>query len=271
VKGANVVVHLAFSILGAGRDREINVDGSRNVFEEAAKAGAERICYASSVAAYGFHDDNPDWLDEEVPPRGSPEHHYSQQKAEVEQVLGEVLLRHSGTNAWIFRPCIVAGPDATTLIEEIPYVRISDRVPDTVVNLLSIMPGLKPVIPDAGIRFQLVHEHDVASAFVAGVLGRGRPGPYNLAGTGTLTMTDLADALGWYAVPVPEVAVDAFAEVVTRLPGTPELANWVEAVRKPVLMKTERAKKLLGWKPRHTSKGTLRELVEGWRADDHVA
>ena len=75
VKGADVVVHLAFAILDASdATRDLNVDGSRRVFEEAAKAGAERICYASSVAAYGFHDDNPDWLTEDIPPRGSPEH-----------------------------------------------------------------------------------------------------------------------------------------------------------------------------------------------------
>jgi UDP-glucose 4-epimerase len=271
VKGADVVVHLAFSILGAGRDWEVNVDGSRSVFESAARAGAERICYASSVAAYGFHDDNPDWLTEEVPARGSPEHHYSRQKAEVEKVLGEVLRRHSGTGAWIFRPCIVAGPKATTLIEEIPYVRFSERVPEAVTNLLSLMPALKPVIPDPGVRFQLVHEDDVASAFVAGVLGRGEPGPYNLAGNGTLTASDLADALGWYSVPIPEVAVEAFAEVATRVPAVPELANWIEAVRKPVLMKTDRARKLLGWKPGHTSRRTLKELVEAWRAEQRVA
>ena len=53
------------------RTRGINIDGSRNVFEAAIEAGAERICYASSVAAYGFHDDNPDWLTEDVPPRGT--------------------------------------------------------------------------------------------------------------------------------------------------------------------------------------------------------
>ena len=94
VKGADVVVHLAFAILDASdATRELNIDGSQRVFEEAAKAGVKRICYASSVAAYGFHDDNPDWLTEDVPPRGSPEHPYSQQKAEVERVLGEVLLR----------------------------------------------------------------------------------------------------------------------------------------------------------------------------------
>src|SRR5215208_5069856 len=53
VKGADVVVHLAFAILSASdATRELNVAGSRRVFEEAAKAGAKRICYASSVAAY---------------------------------------------------------------------------------------------------------------------------------------------------------------------------------------------------------------------------
>src|SRR5262249_47894980 len=92
VKGSDVVVHLAFAILSAGdATHALNVDGSRIVFEESVKAGAERICYASSVAAYGFHKDNPDWLTEDIPPRGTPEHFYSAQKAEVEGVLADVL------------------------------------------------------------------------------------------------------------------------------------------------------------------------------------
>ena len=125
VKGADVVVHLAFAIVSAGdATRDLNIAGSRRVFEAACKAGAERICYASSVAAYGFHDDNPDWLTEEIPARGSPEHPYSQQKAEVEGVLGQALLKATRTSAWVFRPCVVAGPKAQTLLEEIPYVRM---------------------------------------------------------------------------------------------------------------------------------------------------
>ena len=265
VKGADVVVHLAFAILTAGdATRELNVEGSRRVFEEAAKAGADRVCYASSVAAYGFHDDNPDWLTEDVPPRGTPEHFYSQQKAEVEHVLGQVLLRHPRTVAYAFRPCIVAGPRAQTMIQEIPYVRLSDAMPDAVRSLISSMPILRPVIPDPGTPFQLVHEDDVASAFLAGVQGKGDPGPYNLAGRGTLTMSDLADELGWYSVPVPELAVDATAEVVSRLP-MPDAASWIHSVRKPVLMKTDRAKQQLGWKPEHTSKATLKQLVAASR------
>src|SRR6266404_1317226 len=55
VTGADVVVHLAFIILGAGEEsRHVNIEGSRNVFEAAAAAKAARVVYASSVAAYGF-------------------------------------------------------------------------------------------------------------------------------------------------------------------------------------------------------------------------
>jgi UDP-glucose 4-epimerase len=268
VKGADVVVHLAFAILSASDvTRRLNVDGSRLVFEQAAKAGAERVVYASSVAAYGFHDDNPDWLTEDIPPRGSPEHPYSQQKAEVEQLLGEVLLRHPATVAYALRPCIVAGPHARTFVHEIPYFRLAEAMPDAVRRLVQSMPVLKPVIPDPGARFQLVHEDDVASAFAAAVRGRGRPGPYNLAATGTLTMTDLARALDWYSVPVPKALAGPTAEVATRLPLLPDSVAWIHSIKKPVLMKTERARRELGWRPKHGAKATLRETIAAERAE----
>src|SRR5688500_18896123 len=182
VKGADVVVHLAFAILDASdATRELNIEGSRRVFEHAAEAGAARICYASSVAAYGFHPDNPDWLTEDIPARGSREHPYSHQKAEVERVLDGVLQRRRRTVAYVFRPCIVAGPRARTMLEEIPYYRASEAIPAPIARLLGSMPVLRPVIPDPGTRFQLVHEDDVARAFLAGVRGVGEPGPYNLA------------------------------------------------------------------------------------------
>jgi UDP-glucose 4-epimerase len=271
VKGADVVVHLAFAILSASdATRAINIDGSRNVFEAAVETGAERICYASSVAAYGFHDDNPDWLTEDIEPRGTREHFYSQQKSEVETVLAHTLLRTSRTHAWVFRPCIVAGPKAQTLLEEMPYFRMGDQLPDPVARLLASMPILKPVLPDPGTPFQLVHEDDVASAFVAGVHGRGEPGPYNLAGNGKLTFSDIADALGWYSVPLPNTAVTTSADLIARLPNLPAIVAWIHSVRKPVLMKTERAKDLLGWQPEYTSKATLKDLVGAFRDEQRV-
>src|SRR5919107_3681456 len=92
VKGADVVVHLAFIILGdEDQARKVNVAGSRNVFEAAFATDVQRLIYTSSVAAYGFHDDNPDVLNEDIPPRGTREFYYSAQKAELEALLEEAI------------------------------------------------------------------------------------------------------------------------------------------------------------------------------------
>ncbi|HWL65501.1 MAG TPA: NAD-dependent epimerase/dehydratase family protein, partial [Actinomycetota bacterium] len=245
VAGADVVVHLAFLILGdADEAKKINVDGSRNVFEATFDAGAERLVYTSSVAAYGFHDDNPSLLDEDVPPRGSPEHYYSAQKAEVEGILHK-MMQGWPTDVYVFRPCIVAGPSATELIEEIPYVKIGSKLPKGLRAAVTGLPVLRPVIPDPGTPFQLVHEEDVASALVAAVKGGVVPGAYNLAGDGEITATEIARALGWYAVPVPDLALDATAKIVSRLPYLPAQASWINAVRVPVLMDTSKARRNL--------------------------
>jgi UDP-glucose 4-epimerase len=265
--GADVVVHLAFMIMGGRQETErINLEGSRNVFEGAVAAGVKRIVYASSVAAYGFHADNPDLLTEDVRPRGTDRHYYSAQKAALEAVLADVL-SDTPVEAYVFRPCIVAGPDALLLLENIPYIALSDRMPGPILRALEFMPALKPVLPDPGVPFQLVHHDDVATAFRSAVLGRGTPGVYNLAGEGALTMSDLADSLGWYSVPLPDFALGAAAEAVARLPFVPAEAQWIESFRSPVLMDTAKARRELRWRPRYDARTTLRAMVESARSE----
>jgi UDP-glucose 4-epimerase len=267
VQGADVVVHLAFIIMGGAEEsRLVNLDGSRNVFEACADAGVKRLVYTSSVAAYGFHGDNPQPLTEDVHARGTSAHYYSEQKAEVEQLLA-LTLAGTGTDAYVFRPCIVAGPQAPLLIDSLPYTQISDRLPGAVMRLLEGVPILKPVLPDPGVPFQLIHHDDVASAIRAAVLGRGAPGIYNLAGSGQLTVAKLADELGWYSIPVPELAVDAVAEMVGRLGFLPAQAQWIAAFREPVIMSTAKARRELRWRPRHSALETLHETIAATRME----
>jgi len=242
----------------------VNIEGSRNVFEATVAAGAKRLVYASSVAAYGFPEDVDGLITEDVPARGHPRHPYSVHKAEVEAVLEEAL-EGGETDAYIFRPCIVAGPDAPLLVRSVPYVRMAEAVPSGVRALMDRVPILRPVVPDPGVPFQLVHHDDVASALRAGVLGRGAPGAYNLAGPGEITMRDLARALGYATIPVPDLAVEAAAELVARLPFMPDEASWVEAMRRPVLMDTTKARRELRWRPGHDAAETLRETVAAVR------
>ena len=265
VAGADVVVHLAFIIMaGRGESRDINLTGSRNVFQATVAAKAKRLVYTSSVAAYGFHDDLPALLTEDVAARGTERHPYSAHKAEVEAELAEVLAG-SGTEPYVFRPCIVAGPDAPALIDSIPFIDLGERLPGAVRAFFARVPVLRPVLPDPGVPFQLVHHDDVATALRAGVLGNGKPGIYNLAGPGQITVADLAQELGGYAVPVPQLVVDATAEIVARLTFLPDEASWIEASRRPVLMDTTRAQRELRWRPQHDASETLHQTVAAGR------
>ncbi len=151
VAGADVVVHLAFVIVGGLKEtEEVNLKGSLGVFEASVAAGAKRLVYASSVAAYGFHADNPSPLTEDLEPRGTDRHYYSAQKAELERVLDGVI-EGSATSAYVFRPCIVAGPDALAMIRMIPYVQARNLLrgsglSDVIGQALERLPVVKPVL-----------------------------------------------------------------------------------------------------------------------------
>ena len=265
VDGADVVVHLAFIIIGDPDEAQrINTEGSRNVFDATVGAGAKRLVYTSSVAAYGFHADIPQPLTEEVPPRGSEDFYYSAHKAELERVLDDAIAG-SGTEAYVFRPCIVAGAGALTLIETtvrlLPIygqLRLARRA-------LEQIPFLGPVLPDPGAEFQLVHTLDVASALRAAVEGAGPPGRYNLAGPGSMSIARMARACGWWSVPVPGAAVAALSEVANRIPGLPPEVEWLNAFRAPTMMDTRKARDELGWTPEWDAEATMRETVSGAR------
>ncbi|HET9153905.1 MAG TPA: NAD-dependent epimerase/dehydratase family protein [Solirubrobacterales bacterium] len=263
--GVDVVVHLAFAIFGSREEtRQVNLQGTRNVFEAAIKAGVKRLVYASSVAAYGFHPENPQPLSEDVPARGSEGFYYSRQKAELEDLLGELLVG-SEVEAYVFRPCIVAGPRATMLIEQtVEAVRVGDPVP-LLRRGVEKLPLVAPVLPDPGTPIQLVHHDDVARALAAAICGDGPPGVYNLAGEGEVRVRDIARALGWRWVPVPRPAVSIGTAAARRLSFVSPKLEWAIAADTPVLMDTTKARRNLGWKPQHDAVDTLAETVVGAR------
>lgn len=265
VAGADVVVHLAFIIFGDHEEsRGVNLEGTRNVFDAAVAAGAKRLVYTSSVSAYGFHLDNPQPLTEDIDPLGTDNFYYSAQKAELEGLVEEIF-SGAETDAYVFRPCIVAGPEAITILEQVvSQVDLGGRLAP-VRRAAESLPFLRPILPDPGVPIQLVHHDDVAAALELAILGRGEPGVYNLAGDGEISVSAIASALGWYSVPVPDLAVRVAAELVDRVPFRPAELEWVHAGRAPVLMDSTKARRDLGWEARWDAAETLRLTVEAAR------
>ena len=264
--GADVVIHLAFMITGMASGSEvraINVDGTLNAFRAAAACGARRFVYASSVAAYGFHPDNPIGMTEEWPVRPAGRLFYAQEKAELEDRLKTESAAHPEVDLYILRPSIVVGPHTLGAKGRLPelFAAIGRRVVDAAGRLRLPIPVAVPALP-----LQLVDETDVAQALLLCTVGAGPPGAYNITGDGLVTAVDVARELGLLPVPVPAGLAQAAARVAAALPPlpfTPPAAGWVEAFSHPAIMDAGKAGRELGWIPRYTGLEALRRAVGG--------
>jgi nucleoside-diphosphate-sugar epimerase len=265
--GADVVVHLAFSVLGTAARAEtagVNVDGTLNAVQAAAAAGARRFVYASSVAAYGFHADNPDPLTEDWPTRPADHFFYARDKAELERLVAGEAARHPGLDLYLLRPSIVLGPHTVGAKLSLPrplaplagLARRLGGIADRARRLPLALP-----VPAPGLPVQFVHEEDVGRALLACVVGAGPPGAYNVAGDGVLTTADVARELGLTPVPVPDGVVRAVARSVASFPAAPQAMTWAEALTHPAVMDTAKAKRDLGWRPRYTGREALRATL----------
>ncbi len=259
--GADVVVHLAFLITGnASREttRSINVGGTLNVFRAAAGAGARRFVYASSVAAYGFHADNPETIDEEWPTRPAARLFYAQEKAELEELLDEEARKHPELALFLLRPPVVLGPNAVGRKDVLPgpLAPLGRALFSRPRRLPVPVPMFVPSLP-----MQFVHEEDVGRALVQCIVAAGPPGAYNIAGDGVLTAADVAREFGALPIPLPAAPAQAAARAFSWLPFLPPVAEWVEAASRPAIMDTTKAREQLGWRPRYSGLEALRDTL----------
>ena len=257
-RDADVVVHLAFLVVGnASRStaRSINVEGTLNAVRAAAAGGARRFVHASSVAAYGWHADNPRPMTEDWPVRPAARLFYAQEKAELEHRLQEEAASSSGLALYVVRPSVVLGPNAVGAKDVLPgpLAPLGRALLGRPRRLPLPVPVVAPEFP-----LQFVHEDDVGRALLQCVVAAGPPGAYNIAGDGVLTVADVAREFGAVPLPVPAAAAQLTARALTRVPFLPRPAQWIEALSRPAIMDTTRAKEQLGWQPRYTGLEALR-------------
>lgn len=258
---ADVVVHLAFQVTGAAPGatiRSVNIDGTLNAFDAAAAAGARRFVYSSSVAAYGFHRDNPIGMTEDWPARPAARLFYAQEKATLERLLRARAEAPGSPALYLVRPSIVLGPHAVGA-KSLPggFLAALARIP--------LRRRIRIPVPAPDFPVQLVHETDAGRALVRCVVAGGPPGAYNIAADGIVTPGTVARELGMRPCRVPSRLAQVPARAVTMLPFLPPVAQWVEVACHPAIMDTTRAKTELGWVPEFTALETLRATLRQYR------
>ncbi|MEQ6896961.1 SDR family oxidoreductase [Microbacterium sp. KR10-403] len=175
----DVVVHLA-AIVNPGRDAAleypVDVDGSRHVIDACVSTGVRRLVVSSSGAAYGYHPDSPEWIDESQPVRGNDEFTYSKHKKLVEQMLADTRAQHPELEQVVFRSGTILGP---TVRNQITALWDGPRI-------LQVRGSDSP--------FVFVWVDDIAAAFARAATD-GPPGIYNVAGSGAMTVPEIAARL----------------------------------------------------------------------------
>ena len=240
----DVAMHLAWVVdpmRDAARQRAICIGGTERFLEGCAAGDVRHVFFMSSGTAYGAHPDHREPLPESAPLRSEFHFQYSAEKREAEALFVLFGVARAGVLVQMARPCVVGGPHVANFI-----FRAIDRPLN--VRVLGHDPGV-----------QIVHEDDVAAALVAIVESR-KPGAFNVAADGVMTMAACYRRVGARLLPLP-------LGLVRRLVGLAWRRGWswlaeappefVAFLAYPWLLSNRRIKEELGFRFRYTAEETL--------------
>lgn len=244
----DTVVHLAFIVNPIHDEvlmRDINVNGSRNVFDAVRQTTVVRLLVASSATVYGAWPDNPVPLDDDALLRSRLEFSYSADKAELERILSVFATNHPELAVSWIRPCIIYGPGVDNYLS----------------RLLLQHPMV--VLPDGcDLPQQFVHEDDVSAAIWC-ILSHDGQGPYNVAPPDWIHLTDVARETGRHTISIPFGIMRIASKICwsLRLPVLryPPGVNFY--IRYPWVVAPRRLCDELGFQFRFNSLETLREVL----------
>jgi dihydroflavonol-4-reductase len=235
-----------------------NVEGTRNVMEEAMRAGVERVVYTSSVATLGLRPDGTA-ADESV--SLSEEQGigaYKRSKIAAERLV-EAMVAERGLAAVIVNPSTPIGPRD---VRPTPTGRI----------IVEAAKGRIPAFIDTGLN--LVHVDDVASGHLA-ALRHGRIGErYILGGQNVLfaqMLADIASLVGgrparirlpWRALIPVAFAAEAMANLTGREPFA--TLNGIYMAKHRMFFVSTKAEQALAYRSRHYGEG-IEDAVRWFR------
>lgn len=232
------VVHLA-SVMQASDDRardyDIDVNGTANVLHCCTNNQVKHITVTSSGAAYGYHADNPDWLNEQDPLRGNDNFAYSQHKRLIEEMLAEYRVTHPALHQLVLRPGTVLGKHTNNQITHL----------FTKSKLLGIKGSLSP--------FVFIWDEDVVKIITKGVT-ESLTGQFNLAGDGAMTMAEIAHVLNKPLMQVPAAVVAGILKIGHALGLTQYSAEQVDFLRYRPVLDNRALKTVFGYVPQKTSR-----------------
>lgn len=239
----NSIVHLA-SILNPppGMTEEtqwkIDVEGTRNVLDAAVSAKTEQIIITSSGAAYGYHKENKEWIEETDPIRGHSAFVYSKHKREVEELLTKYKSLAPHLKQLILRPGTILGKTVNNLITDMfqkPFV-------------MGILGHKSP--------FVFIWDEDVIQIITKGIAEK-KEGKFNLAGDGALSLKEISQMIHKPYVPIPAFLLQSVLWILKLFRLTQYGPDQIDFLRYRPVLANNQLKTVFGYTPKYNSKETF--------------
>jgi UDP-glucose 4-epimerase len=228
---------------------DINVGGTRNVFESVRELRPTRFLMASSATAYGAWPDNPVPITEGWRLKAREEFQYAADKTTVEAAIQSIADELPDVAVAWTRPTIIGGKGTNNylsrLVLQIPMI----------------------VLPDGeDVPLQFVHEDDCAAATWE-ILRQNARGPFNIGPNDWVPLTRMAKLTNRRVVHLPFWLFQGVTWVWwhLRLPVFNYPPSLNEFIRHPWVIAPSRLEKELGFRFRYSAEETLMEM---W--DEHL-
>ncbi len=219
-----------------------NVTAAQRLLEHAEQFGVEKVILLSSANVYGPRPDNPQFLPEEAPLLGAGAFGAMRDLVEVDMAFQAFFWKQPKIETVILRPAHILG---TVRNAPSNYLRLA-----TVPTLL----GFDPMI-------QAIHEEDLVHALEL-ALAPGARGIYNLAGPPPVALSRALELLGRKTVAIPHAIARLGVERLFRWRATTFPAPELDFIRYVCMIDDSRARRDLGYAPRHGLVATLSAVDE---------
>jgi len=251
LKDVDVLFHLAF-VVGEIQDkkktRDININGSKNVFQACVANGIRKIVYTSSMTVYGAHKNNPLGVTEASPLARNDDSYYNTSKVEVENFVAEFFKKYPDITLTILRAGLLAGPKIDNMFSRLWSMKVT-------------------ALPWGNIvHNQFIHELDLGEALYL-VYKNDVPGIYNVTADDAVATRWCFQQAGAVVIPLPAPVLKLIADIAFKLRLFPAGGGWGSMSRYTIFGLHNKFKAATGWQPRFTSAEAFQDYLKSRQRD----
>lgn len=245
-ENCDTVIHTAMPVTPLHDENlahEVIAIGTYYILNACHAASVRKIVMASTADVYGAFPTNPNFLTEDMTPRGYRHSKFLRDKIDAENQLMSYQKKHPKSVVTIVRPTTILGPNIHSY--KIDY--LNRPVVPTIM-------GFDPLM-------QFVHEKDVLNLLIK-LVSEDHPGIFNLAGDGVLPLSKAIRLCGKLNMRLDSFTFKTLGQLLWYADLAVAPASHIDFLRYLCIVDNQKIKTEIGFVPEYTSKEALQSFVE---------